>query len=122
MRRITDKVKFSTTKGKLESAELTADYEKAEIFEKTRIGNLGVYYPSGFGLKFISYDELEQAFIRIHEVDGKLCCGKATFYYYRLVLVVNGKEYTDIISENEALMDQALDAIARKSVNTKIGK
>ena len=115
-------MKFSTTKGILESAELTADYGKAETFEKTRIGNCGIFYPSGFRVKFISYNELEQAFIRIHEVDGKLCCGKATFYYYRLILVVNGKEITDIMSENETLMDQALAAVARKSPNTKIGK
>ena len=115
-------MKFSTSKGKLDSVDLTEDYEKAEVFEKTHIGNLGVFFPSGFGIKFISYDELEQAFIRIHEVDGKLCCGKATFYYYRLVLVANGREYIDIISEYEALMDQALAAVARKSPDTKIGK
>ena len=115
-------MKFSTTKGKLESAELTEDFKNAEIFERTHIGKLGVFFPSGFGVKYISYQELDQAFIRIHEVDGKLCCGKATFYYYRLVLVVNGREYTDIMSENEALMDQALEAVARKSPNTKIGK
>ena len=111
-------MKFSTTKGKLESSELTADYESAEVFEKTRIGKTGVFYPSGFG----PYGELEQAFIRIHEVDGKLCCGKATFYYYRLVLVVNGKEIVDIMSENEAVMDEALAAIAKNAPNVKIGK
>ena len=115
-------MKFTDTKGVRESVELTDDYSKAEAFERIRIGNLGVYYPSGFRQKFIPFDELEQAFIRIHEVDGKLCCGKATFYYYRHVLVVNGKENTHIMSENEAMMDQALAAIARKSPGTKIGK
>lgn len=115
-------MKFTASKGAPEAPELTADYGKAEAFERTRIGDLGVYYPSGFSMKFIAFDELEQAFIRIHEVDGKLCCGKATFYYFRLVLVINGKKNTDIMSENEALMDQALAAIARKSPGTKIGK
>ena len=115
-------MKFSTTRGKLESAELSDDYEKAEVFEKTHIGSLGVFYSSGFSIKFISFEELDQAFIRIHEVDGKLCCGKATFYYYRLVLVVNGKEITDIMSENEDILDQALAAIARKAPDVKIGK
>ena len=115
-------MKFSTTKGKLEPSELTADYESAEVFEKTRIGKTGVFYPSGFGTRYVPYGELEQAFIRIHEVDGKLCCGKATFYYYRLVLVVNGKEIVDIMSENEAVMDKALAAIAKNAPNVKIGK
>ena len=115
-------MKLSSSKGRLESAELTADYEQAETFEKTHVGKLGIYYPSGFGTRYVSYEELEQAFIRIHEVDGKLCCGSATFYYYRLVLVVNGKENVDILSENEELMDQALAAIAKNAPNVKIGK
>ena len=115
-------MKFSGTKGKFESAELTRDYKTAEVFEKTHIGDLGVFFPIGFSMKFLSYDELDQAFVRIHEVNGKLCCGKATFYYYRLVLVANGREYTDIMSENEELVDKALATIARKAPTVKIGK
>ena len=114
-------MKFSGPEGKLETPELTADYESAEKFEKTRVGKLGVYFPSGFSTKFIPYEWMDQAFIRVHEVDGKLCCGKATFYYYRLVFKHAGREFADIMSENEKLTDQCLAAIAKNGPSVKIG-
>ena len=40
-------MKFSTPEGKLETPELTVDYEAAQRFEKTRVGALGVFFPSG---------------------------------------------------------------------------
>ena len=64
---------------------------------------------------------LERAFIRIQEVNGRFCCGKAVFAYYRLVLVVDGKEWGDIMSEDEKAMDDALAAIAARSSATAIG-
>ena len=115
-------MKFSTPEGKIDTPEVNADYETASRFEKTRVGVLGVFFPSGFGTKFIPYFYIDQAFIRIHEVDGKLCCGKATFYYYRIVFVHNGKEFADIMSENEKLTDEALSAIGRAAPQIKIGK
>lgn len=114
-------MKFSTPEGKLETPELTADYEAARRFEKTRVGALGVFFPSGFGTKFIPYSYIDRAFIRVHEVDGKLCCGKATFYYYRIVFVHDGKEFADIMSENEELTDAALAAIAKNAPSVQIG-
>jgi hypothetical protein len=43
------------------------------------------------------------------------------FAYYRLVLVVDGKEWGDIMSEDEKAMDDALAAIAARSSATAIG-
>ena len=114
-------MKFSTPEGRQETPELNADYESAERFERTRVGTLGVYFPSGFGTKFIPYSYLDRAFIRVHEVDGKLCCGKATFYYYRLVFVHDGKEFADVISENEQLTDASLASIAKAAPSVQIG-
>lgn len=114
-------MKFSTPNGTLESPEVNADYENAERCEKLRVGNLGVYFRSGFAVKFIPFEYIDRAFIRIHEVDGKLCCGSTVFQYFRLVLVHEGKEFTDFISENEKALDATLAAIAAKSPNTLIG-
>lgn len=114
-------MKFSTPDGKIESPELAADYGSASRFEKVRVGRLGVFYPSGLGTKFIPYSTIDQAFIRIHEVNGRLCCGNASFYYYRLVFVRDGKEFADIMSENESAMDDALAAIASAAPAIRIG-
>lgn len=113
--------KFATPEGAVESAAVAADYESAQRFDKVAVGALGVYYRDGFRIKHVSYAMLEHAFIRVQEVNGRLCCGKAVFAYFRLILVVGGKEWGDVISENEKAMDDALALIAERSPATQIG-
>ena len=114
-------MKFSSPAGKVDSEEVKQDFESAARYEKLRVGKLGVYFPEGFGTKYIPYSYMEQAFIRIQEVNGNLCCGNATFAYYRLVFVHSGKEFADYMSENEKKMDEALAAIADECSTVKIG-
>jgi len=113
--------KFAGLTGTVDSPEVAADYEAAQKFERVKIGALGVYYRDGLKTRFIPYDIMERAFLRIQEVNGKLCCGSTTFAYYHLLFVVDGKEYGDILSENEQLMRDALAAIAKAAPNLKIG-
>ena len=112
---------FFSPSGPVADAVVAADFKSAEVFDKALVGALGVYYRDGFRTKFVPYPSLERAFIRVQEVNGRLCCGRATFAYYRLVLVVSGKEWGDIMSEDEKAMDDALAAIARRSPSTAIG-
>ena len=97
------------------------DYEQAQVFDKLRVGNLGVYFRDGFRTRFVPYGDMDRVFIRIHEVRGRLCCGRATFQYYRLVFVRGGEEFADVISEQEQAMDEALAAIAAKAPDLAIG-
>ena len=113
--------KFYGVNGALSSPELSADCEKAESFDKVRVGRLGVYFRDGFRTRFLAYGDFERVFIRIHEVNGKLCCGKAVFHYFRMIFVRGGKEYADVMSEDEAAMDAALARIAELSPETQIG-
>ena len=114
--------KFAGLDGTVESAELSADYEAAEVFEKLRVGKKGVYFRDGFKLRFLDYKLLERVFIRVQAVNGRLCCGTANFEYYRLVFVRGGKEIADVLSENEQLMDAALAKIGERAPNLAIGK
>lgn len=113
--------RFTGPRGPLESAELSADFDAAQVFEKLRVGKLAVYYRDGFKLRAFPYEQLEQAFIRVQEVRGRMCCGQANFAYFRLILVSGGKEYDNYLSENEKLMDAALSAIAQAAPGLKIG-
>ena len=113
--------KFSSPSGVVTDAAVAADFENAKVYDKALVGELGVYYRDGFKIKYVPYSSLERAFIRIQEVNGRFCCGKAVFVYFRLVLVVNGKEWGDIMSEDEQAMDDALAAIAKLSPSTAIG-
>lgn len=113
--------KFYTPEGALSSEELSADYRESEKFDNSRVGKLGVYYRDGLRTKFMAFDALERAFIRIQEVTGRMCCGSVNFTYYRLVLVRDGKEYADILSESEKAMDAALSKIHENAPTLAIG-
>ncbi len=113
--------KFAGLTGTVESTELTADYEAATKYERVKVGKLGVYYRDGLRTRFIPYSDMERAFIRIQEVNGKLCCGNTVLSYFHLIFVVNGKECGDILSENEKIMDEALAAIAAAAPGLPIG-
>ena len=113
--------KFSSPSGVVTDAAVAADFESAAKYDKAFVGALGVFFRDGFKTKYVPYGELERAFIRVQEVNGRLCCGRATFAYYRLVLVVKGKEWGDVMSEDEKAMDEALAEIAKRSPATAIG-
>ena len=113
--------KFAGINGAVIDEKVSADYEQAAQFDKVRVGELGVYFRDGFKTRFLAYELLERVFIRIQEVNGKLCCGNTVLQYFRLVFVREGKEFADVIGENEKAMDEALALIAVKAPNVKIG-
>ena len=113
--------KFRGINGTVELPEVEQDFENAKRFDSIWVGDLGVYYKEGFKTVYLAYPEIERAFIRIQEVNGKLCCGNAVFAYSRLVFIAGGKEYSGAMSEKEDTFDEALALIAEKSPSTAIG-
>ena len=90
--------------------------------DKLRVEHDGVYYKDGFKTKYIPYDKISRTFERIHEVNGKLCCGSTTFQYFRLVFVdADGKEFADYVTENESEITNALEKIHETAPNIAIG-
>ena len=113
--------KFAGINGAVTDAAVEADFEAAARFDKVKVGKLGVYYKDGFKTRFMDYKLLDRVFIRIQEVNGKLCCGNTVLQYFRLVFVKDGKEIADVISENEKALDEALALIAVNAPTLKIG-
>ena len=110
--------KFAGVNGAVETPEVNADYESAKVFDKLRVGELGVFFRDGLKTRFIPYDYMARAFIRVQETRGRMCCGQANWYYYRIVFVHGNKEFADYMSEKEKDMDDALAAIAAYGVTT----
>jgi len=104
-----------------EPPEVRADLEAAERFDKLRVGALGVYFREGLRTRFLSYGDFDRAFIRIQEVNGRMCCGTAVFSYFRMVFVKDGREIADVPTENERALDDALARIHELSPQTAIG-
>ena len=110
--------RFLGVNGPVESPELSADYEGAKVFDKLRVGEKGVYFRDGLRIRSIPYDYIDRAFIRVQETRGRMCCGQANWYYYRVVFVHEGKEFADYMSEKEKETDDALAEIAAHGVTT----
>ncbi len=113
--------KFAGLGGSVDSAEVRQDYESAKVFDKVRVGRLGVYFRDGFKIRFLDYPSLERVFIRVQAVNGRMCCATASFEYYRLVFVSDGREIADVMSEKEAAMDEALACIREMAPALAIG-
>ena len=75
---------FSGLNGSVDSPAVSDDFESARLFDKVRVGRLGVYFRDGFKTRFLDYPSLERVFIRVQQVNGRMCCGTANFEYYRL--------------------------------------
>ena len=110
--------KFSGIDGSVNSPEVNADYETAKAFEKLRVGELGVFFRDGLKIRYIPYDYIDRAFIRVQETRSRMCCGQANFNYFRVVCVHGGKEFAEYLSENENAMDEALAEIAAHGIAT----
>ena len=113
--------KFYTPEGKTESPELSAEFEQAQLFDKLKVGKSGVFFREDLRLKYIPYSFIERAFIRIHEVNGRMCCGNTKFQYFTMMFIHGGKEYGNVISEKEELMDEALALIHKMAPEIAIG-
>lgn len=113
--------KFVGPAGAVEDPAVAADFEAAQKYDKLKVGKLGVYYKDGFKTRYFAYDQLERAFIRVQDVNARMCCGQASFSYARMVLVSGGKEYADVMTENEKALDEALAAIAQAAPGLPIG-
>ena len=110
--------KFMGVNGSVSDGSLDADFDNAAVFEKLRIGNLGVYYRDGLKTRFIPYDYMDRAFIRVQETRSRMCCGQTNWNYFRVVFVHDGKEFANYMSESEKAMDDALAALAEHGVTT----
>ena len=48
--------KFAGVNGAVETAETSADFESAKVYDKLRVGELGVYFRDGLKTRYIPYD------------------------------------------------------------------
>ncbi len=115
---IVSEKKYAGVNGTVCSDEVNTDFETAQVFEKLRVGELGIFFRDGLKTRFIPYEYISRAFIRVQETRSRMCCGQANFNYFRLVFVHEGKEFADYMSEKEKEMDDALAAIASHGVTT----
>lgn len=89
--------------------------------KKIKLGEERLEYKKGFKWYMLPYSEISHAFLRIEEVNGKLCCGVASFDMYFLMLnTKKGEEIRIEVSSRESAKEM-LAVIEKKNPEAEIG-
>ena len=83
--------------------------------------NMAFFYRDGLKKRCIPLADIDQAFLRIEPVPTRSCCCKLDFEIYRLVICSGGRELADIRTEDEGMVDKALDFLKSHSPKIKLG-
>ena len=78
-------------------------------------------YKKGFKWLTIPYDEITQAYLRIEEVNGRLCCGVANFDMYFLMLKTSSNDLIKIECSSRERVKQMLEQLKQKNAEIEIG-
>ena len=99
------KLKFKNVdKTTVDDQEHVQDYENAEVIRQVRLGKLCLYFKE-FGKTYcVPYSYIDRSFTRVSECQGNDFM--ADTYYYRLILVHDSREFTNLIFEKEADVDR----------------
>ena len=67
-------------------SELENDLRGAKNLGKVHLGELVIFFSRFAGGSFMPYSQAEQAYLRQEEVNARLCCGRANFDQFFLML------------------------------------
>ena len=94
------------------------DYNATEPIGRVRLGKLCLYYRD-LGRKYcVPYDYIDRSFVRISECQPD---DSPAYYYYRLILVHDGKEFANLIFNEEKDADRILELLPQIRPEIQIG-
>lgn len=97
------KLKFKGVDKKVISDEAHAeDYQAAQAIGRVRLGKLCLYYRDLGRKYYVPYEYIDRSFTRISECQPD---DSPAYYYYRLILVHEGKEFANLIFNKEEEVD-----------------
>ena len=112
------KPEFSFT---LTSEELTAEAESARAVGKVKLGEQVALFSRFAGGSYMPYSEMVNAYVRQEEVNAKLCCGRANFDQFFLMIMGSDGTLRKHQVPDMAAGKLALEHIAQKNPNCIIG-
>lgn len=114
-------MKIVSADGNTLPAGAEKEYESAPEFDRLRIGDTGVFFPSGLKTKYIPYGCFDRSYVKVHDAQARMCCATAGFEYYRIVFMSGEKCIGDFISEDREAMQAALDRLRTAAPGIRIG-
>ena len=103
------KLKFrSVDKKTIDDQAHVDDYNSAEEIGRVRLGKLGLYYRDLGRKYYVPYEYIDRRFTRVNVVEPD---DSPAYFYYRLILVHDGKEFANLIFENEEDVNKIHDRL-----------
>lgn len=100
---------------------LQKDWDNGQKIGSFRAGENWLFKKGAFGVSYVAYEDIIWAYRRIETVNGKLCCGKASFDIHHVILLLSNKKELDIRFEERAEAQALLDAIGAGNPQAEIG-
>ena len=112
------KPEFSFT---LSEQDLSAELAAAPCVGKVRLGQQSAFFSRFAGGSYMPYHEMVNAYLRQEEVNAKLCCGRANFdQFFLMILGSDGVLRKHQVPDMEK-GKLALEHIAEKNPDCVIG-
>ena len=89
--------------------------------KKIKLNEENLEYKKGFKWIALSYEEVEKAYLPIEEVNGTLCCGRANFDMYFLMLRLKGGELLKLECTSKESVKDMLEVLKQKNDQIEIG-
>lgn len=94
----------------LPQQELRADFHQARSLGRVRLGERFVHIHKFSGTRSLPYNQISRAWVRQEEVNASLCCGRANFDQFYLMI----QEKDGLLLRGQVPHKQAgLDCLAR---------
>jgi hypothetical protein len=89
--------------------------------KRIKINENTLEYKKGFKWYALPYDEITQAYLRVEEVQGRLCCGVANFDLYFLMLKNKQNDLLKVETSSQEITKQMLEELSKKNPEIEIG-
>lgn len=86
--------------------------------KKIRLDEQFISYKKGFKWHTLPYEDISNAYLRIEEVNGRICCGVASFDMHFLMLKTTTGELIKIECSSKEIVKQLLDELSHKDNGT----
>lgn len=89
--------------------------------KKIRLQDSEIAYKKGFKWYTLPYESVKQAYLRVEEVNGRLCCGVASFDMFFLMLKTVEDELIKVEATSKEIVKKMLEEIKKKNDGIEIG-
>ncbi|MBS7303722.1 MAG: hypothetical protein KIG50_06270 [Lachnospiraceae bacterium] len=89
--------------------------------KKIKLLEQEVEYKKGLKWYKLPYSDIKQAYLRVEEVNGKLCCGVANFDMFFLVIKTKEEKQIKLEASSKEIVKEMLEFLQEKNPEIEIG-